>query len=446
MTKEDLLRKKISAISLGCDKNRVDLEHMLYLLKEYGFEIVSSIEDAEIIIVNTCAFIKPAIIEAVENISFALQQKIVGKAQKIIVSGCFPQRNLKSLKENFPEVDYFLLIKENSNICHVIENLYDVKNTSFSYDETGRIVTHTGKYAYLKISDGCSNGCAYCTIPRIRGRFISVPIKQLVKEAKELAEKGYKELILVAQDTARYGEDIYGQSCLIDLLQELNKIKGIEWIRLQYIYPEWLSDELLEYINNQPKMCKYIDMPLQHIDDEILKSMNRKTGEAKSRELVDKIHQLYPNITLRTTFIVGLPGETRAKFNKLCKFIEEGKIHYATFFPYYREENTKAYYMKKQVFEFIKKKRLKKIINLQNIVINNINNKKIGQIEYVLIDDFLPDEKIFIGHTKNNSPNIDLCVIIEEDNVPKNINLKIGEIYKVKLIQIIENGFKGEII
>lgn len=441
MTKEDLIKKKISAVSLGCDKNRVDLEHILSSLEQYGFTVVPQIEDAEIIIVNTCAFIKPAILEAVDNISYALEQKIIGKAEKIIVSGCFPQRDLKSLQENFPEVDKFLMVSENEKICNVIEELYSSQRTNFCPEKTSRLLTNEGKYAYLKISDGCSNGCAYCTIPRIRGRFKSVPMKDLIKEAKQLGKMGYKELILVAQDTARYGEDIYGESKLIDLLKELVKIKEIEWIRLQYIYPEWLSDELLDYINTEEKMCKYIDMPLQHIDDEILRSMNRKTGEEKSRQIVDKIKLKYPNFTLRTTFIIGLPGETNEKFRKLLDFVAEEKIDYASFFIFYREENTKAYYMKKQVWEFVKKKRLKQIEKLQNLIMNKQNLGKIGSVEEVLIDSFDQNQKKFIGHSKNNSPNVDLYVIIEEDQ-----QIKIGEIYKVKLTQTIDGGFKGEIV
>ena len=443
MTKEELLQKKVSAINLGCDKNRVDLEHMLFALKEYGFEIVADISEAEIIIVNTCAFIKPAIIEAVENINLAIEQKMLGRAEKIIVSGCFPQRNLSVLEENFKEVDLFLLFKDNDKICSKIEELYNVQNTSFCADLTGRVLTNAGKFAYLKIADGCSNGCAYCTLPRIRGRFTSVPQKQLIKEAKNLVAKGYKELILVAQDTARYGEDLNLENGLLNLLKELVKIKGLEWIRLQYIYPEWLTDDLLQYIKTEPKMCKYLDMPLQHIDDEILKAMNRKTGEEKSRELVKKIKNEYPEITLRSTFIVGLPGETKQKFKKLCDFIAEGNIDYATFFSYFREENTKAYFMKKQVKEFVKKRRLKKIEEIQNLVLNEINLKKLGQIESVLIDDFDEFENIFIAHSQNNSPNVDLSVIINAEN---HSDLKIGEIYKVKLTKLINNGFEGEVI
>ncbi|MDD3862938.1 MAG: 30S ribosomal protein S12 methylthiotransferase RimO, partial [Clostridia bacterium] len=428
----DFRNKKVSAISLGCDKNRVDLEHMLFSLQTSGFEIVSDIEGADIIIVNTCAFIKPAIDETVDNINLAIKQKIIGSAEKIIVSGCYPQRNIEKLGNAFPQVDCFLPLNQNCNIVNVIKNLYSSNITNctavnnfllnskdasskFIGGAAGRVITHNGMYAYLKIADGCSNGCAYCTIPKIRGRFRSVPMDNLIKEAKTLAQNGYKELILVAQDTAKYGDDVYGEPKLIELLKNLIKIKDLEWIRLQYVYPKWLNDELLNFIATEEKMCKYIDMPLQHIDDEILRAMNRKSNEQQTLALLNKIKINYPQIILRSTFIIGLPGETKQKFNKLCDFISKGIIDYATFFPYYREVGTKAYYMKKQVFDWVKKKRIKKITKIQNIVMNLNNQKKLGLVEEVLIDEYFPQQKIFKGHSKNNSPNIDLCVIIDKN-------------------------------
>ncbi|MDD2445239.1 MAG: 30S ribosomal protein S12 methylthiotransferase RimO [Clostridia bacterium] len=519
MTKEELVNKKISAISLGCDKNKVDLEHMLFSLQDYGFQIISDISNAEILIVNTCAFIQPAIKETIENINLALKQKTIGKVEKIIISGCFPQRNINILKDNFPQVDYFLTLNENDKIVNVIENLYEVASSNYCVDQTGRLVTHGGKYAFLKIADGCSNGCAYCTIPRIRGRYRSIPINLLIKEAKRLASKGYKELILIAQDTANYGDDLYGEPKLIELIENLSKINGIKWIRLQYVYPNLLTDELLDFIASEEKVCKYIDMPLQHIDNDILLSMNRKLDENSTLKLIEKIKTKYPEMIIRSTFIVGFPGETRKKFQKLCDFISTGIIDYAVFFPYFREENTKAYYMKNQVLEFVKKRRLKKIEAIQNMVINVKNQEKLNKIEEVLIDEYDPIEKIFKGHSKNNSPLIDLCVIIKakqelveneisilDDNQIQNeenettnqnnvaeievqdnrkpsifrnifkkikigfnkltsnyktkdeeqytlvedddqlINVKVGEIYNVKLIEITDSGFIGEIV
>jgi len=479
MTKEELINKKVSAISLGCDKNKVDLEHMLFSLNDYGFDLTGDISDAEIIIVNTCAFIQPAINEAIDNIQLALKQKVIGKAEKVIISGCYPQRNKNDLNKIFPQVDYFLLLNENEKIINVIEKLYGSENSKICSDFTERVATHCGKYAYLKISDGCSNGCAYCVIPWIRGRFRSIPMNVIIKEAKNLARQGFRELILVAQDTGRYGDDLYGETKLIELMKSLVKINGIKWIRLQYLYPNWVTDELLAYISAEEKVCKYIDMPLQHIDNEILISMNRKTNEENTRKLIEKIKAEYPEIVIRSTFIVGLPGETKQKFQKLCDFVAEGNIDYAVFFPYYREKNTKAYYMQNQVCEFIKKRRLKKITKIQNIVMNINNQKKLNTVEDVMIDEYLPLQKIFKGHCKNNSPNIDLCVIIDEtsdvsqehfcpeleENLKNNKgkrkklpetseniatsgkqNIKVGEIYKVKLTQMTNLGFKGEIL
>ena len=442
MTREELQKKTISAISLGCDKNRVDLEHMLFVLKEYGFNIVQDVEEANIVIINTCAFIEPAILEAIENIEYVLSLKRQGKVEKIIVSGCLPMRCKKEIEVEFPEIDAFITLQENKNITQILETIYDVPKNKFVCKNIGRIITHGSKYAYLKIAEGCSNGCAYCTIPRIRGRFTSVPLDELVTEAKTLAQMGYKELILVAQDTARYGEDLPGNVNIITLLKELIKIKDIEWIRLQYIYPEWLSDELLDFIYNNEKICKYIDMPLQHIDDRILKEMNRKTGEEKSRAIVKKIKDNYPLITLRTTFIVGLPTETKKDFKKLCDFITEAKIPYASFFSYYREDKTKAYYMK-QVPNFIKKRRLKKIEKLQNVVLNEYCLSKIGQECLAMIDSFDYETNIFYGHLQSTSPDVDLAVLIEK---PQNVNLEIGKIYKIKITQASACGFKGEII
>ena len=344
MKQNELLEKSISAISLGCDKNRVDLEHMLGKLKDYGFKIISDINDAQIIIVNTCAFILPAVKEAIENILLAIKQK-QNKCEKVIVSGCLNERYLDEITKEFPEVDCFLRLKDNDDILKKILNLYGVyADERFRSDE--RLLTTHKHYAYLKIADGCNNGCAYCTIPRIRGRYRSVEIDDLIKEAKQLAKQGVKEIIVVAQDITRYGEDLYNKNCLIELLEKLSKIKEIEWIRLHYLYPEKITDELLEYINQNEKICKYLDIPLQHIDNNILCEMNRKCDEKTTRELIEKIRKNYPNFTLRSTFIIGFPGETKKQFNNLLDFIKTAGLQNVGFFPFYREEKTKAYYMK----------------------------------------------------------------------------------------------------
>ena len=333
MTKEELKTKIISAISLGCDKNRVDLEKMLGMLKEYGFTITDEVENSDIVIVNTCAFIEPAQKEAIMNIIYVEDLKKRGQIEKVIVSGSLPERNYVEICENFPLIDKFMHLRENPNIISIIEDLYGLANSK-PIKTIRRVITNSPSYAYLKIADGCSNACSYCTIPRIRGRYRSYPIEDLVQEAKMLVTGGAKEIVLVAQDITRYGEELYGENCLIKLCDKLSKIKDLQWIRLHYLYPEKLDDTLLDYIAKNDKICKYIDLPLQHIDNDILVSMRRKLDENATRKLVKKIKEEYPSLAFRTTFIVGYPGETRAKFKKLYDFVKESKFDYAGFFPY----------------------------------------------------------------------------------------------------------------
>ena len=437
MTIEELKTKKISAISLGCDKNRVDLEHMLGALSDFGFEIVPNIEDAEILIVNTCAFISSAVKEAIDNIFLALKQK-ENKCEKVIVTGCLNERYLDSLKKEIPEVDAFVRVKDNDQILKVIFDLYEIEHKD-RFKNQGRLLTTPSHYAYLKIADGCNNGCAYCTIPRIRGRYKSVPMDDVVKEAKILASMGVKELIVVAQDVSRYGEDLYGQVMLIPLLEKLSKIRDIKWIRLHYLYPEMINDELLDYIYENEKICKYLDIPLQHIDDDILREMNRKLDEAKTRELIQKIQQKYPKIALRSTYIVGFPGETKKKFNKLLDFIQQYPMPDVGFFPYYREDKTKAYYMK-QIPAFKKKLRLKKIYAVQKIVSDELNSKRVGEVVEAVVDAYDEQNDCFILRDQYSSPNIDFVIEVSAQN------LKIGQFYNVKLTDYKNDVFKGEIV
>ena len=438
MEEKELLEKKVSAISLGCDKNRVDLEHMLGKIREYGFTVIDDINDAEIIIVNTCSFIAPAVKEAIDNILIAINQKKL-KCEKIIVTGCLTERYFDDIKKEFPEVDAFVKIKDNDTILSVIFDLYNVEYKN-KYRGNERLLTTYSHYAYLKIADGCNNGCAYCTIPRIRGRYRSVPMDDLIKEAKTLASQGVKELIIVAQDITRYGEDLYKKNCLIELLDKLSKIKGIEWIRLHYCYPEMVTDELLEFVENNPKICKYLDIPLQHIDNKILKDMNRNCDEKQTRELISKLKTKYPNIAIRSTYIVGFPGETHYQFKKLLNFVKESKLNNVGFFPFYREEKTKAYYMLGQVPNFIKKHRLKKIEKVQQEVADNLNNARVGQVVKVLIDYFDESNGNFYGRDEYQSPQVDFIFEIEDNN-----NIECGKFYNVKILSYNDGVFKGEI-
>lgn len=438
MNLDEIKRKKISAISLGCDKNRVDLEKMLYNLKSFGFEIIDNIEDAEIIIVNTCAFIQSAVSEAIDNILLALEQK-ASKCEKVIVTGCLFSRYGEEIKQSLSEVDAYVDIKNNSKIVDIVCNLYNAE-IKHVYKE-GRLLTNYPHYAYLKIADGCNNGCAYCTIPRIRGRYISTPLENLIKEAKMLASQGVKELILVAQDVTRYGYDIYNESRLVQLIRELSRIKEISWIRLHYCYPEMVTNELLDEIKLNPKVCKYLDIPLQHIDDKILKDMNRRSDEASVRMLIQNLKENYPEITIRSTFIVGFPGESGKQFKKLIQFLKQAQLNNVGFFPYYKEEKTKAFFMKKQVPSFIKKMRLKKAQKVQTQIANDLNLKLVGNTVDVLIDYFDYNDGYFYGRSQASSPNVDFYISFDNSQ-----NIVLGNIYKAKILSF-ENGvFKGEII
>lgn len=435
----DILKgKKVSAISLGCDKNRVDLEKMLFRLKDYGFDIVEDVYDADIVIVNTCAFITPAKEEALSNVFEMCLLKEKNIIEKLIVSGCLPQRHKQDLEKEIPEVDAFLQAKDNVNICEIVENLYGVESAK-PKEKLGRIFTSRGTYAYLKIAEGCSNACSYCTIPRIKGRYQSFALEDLLEEARYLAKNKIREIILVAQDVTRYGEDLYGKNCLLELCQKLCKIEGIEWIRLHYAYPERTSKELLDFVCKEPKMCNYLDMPLQHIDDKILNSMRRRMDEDKTRELVSTLKKDYPQISLRTTFIVGYPGESKKDFKKLCRFVEESKFDYAGFFTYYREEMTPSYFMENQLFENTKKRRLKKIQKLQRKVVLQKAFEKIGQEFLTLVDYFDENKGCFVGHTEFLSPTVDFGVEIVD-----NENIKIGQFVNVRFTDFDGQNFKGE--
>lgn len=438
MTKEEVLKKKISAISLGCDKNRVDLEHMLGKLRDFGFEIIEDIEDAEVIIVNTCAFIQPAVRESIENILVALNEK-QNKCEKVVVTGCLVERYEADVQKELPDVDKFCKVQSNEHIVETILSLYEV-DAKVKETTCSRVLTTLPHIAYLKISDGCDNCCSYCTIPRIRGRYKSIPMDDLIKEAKKLVDMGVKELVIVAQDTTRYGIDLYDKPMLVSLLDKICQIKNLEWVRLHYSYPELVDDKLLSFISNNSKMCKYLDIPLQHIDDEILKSMNRKTTELECRELIENIKNNYPTISIRSTFIVGYPGEKRRNFNNLLKFISTAQLNNVGFFPYHREEKTKAYYLKKQNTNYKKLLRLKKIQKAQTIVADELNRQRIGDVINVMVDSFDAMSGVYICHDEFNSPGIDFEIILDG-----NSNVVCGNIYRVKLIAYEDRVFEGEV-
>ena len=337
MTNKELLQKKVAMISLGCDKNTVDAEKMLYNITNYGFNVVSDINEASIVIINTCAFILDARKESISKIFEVVNLKSQN-VEKIIVTGCLPQKSYDEVCASIPEVDAFVRIKNNDKIVDTICNLYGVEKDT-KVKSSGFRVQSTPKYtAFLKIADGCNNFCSYCTIPFIRGRYKSEPIEELVNEAKQLVKNGVRELILVAQDVTNYGIDLYKENKLVELLQRLSKIKDLKWIRLHYCYPNLITDELLNEIMTNDKICKYLDIPLQHISTNVLKNMNRQDTKESVESLIKKIRNLPKYVAIRSTFIVGFPKETRKDFDELKQFLTEYKLDNVGFFKYSREE------------------------------------------------------------------------------------------------------------
>lgn len=420
---------KIGAISLGCDKNRVDTEKMLSRLVGGGHTLVGSEEEADVIIVNTCAFIDKAKEESIDEILSAIAAKNAGKGKKVIVTGCLAQRYADTLKEEFPEVDAILGIADYDAILKTIEDVEDGEkvlncaNLDAFYSD--RVLTTPYHYAYLKIADGCSNHCTYCAIPSIRGKYRSEKLEDLIREAKKLSDDGVKELILVAQDVTRYGTDFDGKPHLIELLDRLSKL-DFAWIRLLYLYPEMVDDALIEYVKNNDKIAKYMDIPLQHVDDDVLKRMNRRTNEKSIRELIAKLKNA--GIAVRTTFICGFPGETQGQFEKLEKFVKEVKFDYAGFFAYSREEGTPADKLDGHLDESVKEGRANKLRAIQEKIIKSRNKELVGSKIKVIYDDIDYDRQKFVGRSQTQAPDIDNVTLFESDE-----EVKIGEFYDVEI-------------
>ena len=437
MNTKEILNKKIGYVSLGCDKNRVDLEKVIAQLTSAGFKTTSNPSEANIIIINTCSFIESARRESVNSILEMAGLKN-NNCEKIIVTGCINQMNYSDLESSLPEVDAFVKIADNQNIVKTIFSLYGVelKNNNYSCSEIDRVLTTPKHYAYLKISEGCNNFCSYCTIPFIRGRFKSTPIEQLVKEANQLANNGVKELILVGQDVTKYGFDLYNEYALPKLINTLSKIENIKWIRLLYCYPELVTDDLIKVIKENNKVCKYIDIPLQHVNSTILKKMNRRTNNEQIVTLIKKLRSEIPDIAIRSTFILGFPGETCGQFRELIKFIKTYKLTNVGFFAYSKEDGTLAYKMDNQKSNLTKKLRVKKAYRIQKNIsyLNNIN--LLNKILPVIIDS--SENDYFIGRTQFNAPEIDQIVYVFG-------NAKIGEIYNVRITDISNYELKGEI-
>lgn len=421
--------KKICLISLGCDKNTVDAEHLTYLLKKDGFEITNDVNEANIIIVNTCAFIKPAQEESIETILRVEQLKKVN-LEKLIVTGCLAQRNGEELEKEIPLVDKFLPLSENPNISKIIFDLYNVPYTKNNVCmDLERLVSTPSHYAYVKIAEGCNNFCSYCTIPFIRGRYKSFSPQKIINECKVLVDNGATELILVAQDVTKYGSDLEPKTNIVELVKEITKIEKLKWLRLHYCYPELITDELINEIDNNPKVCKYIDIPLQHIDDNILLKMNRKGNYEKICQIIEKIQKAKNKISIRSSFIVGFPYETQNSQNLLIKFLEKYKLDNVGFFVYSREEGTASYNFPQQIPQKIKKERQKELYKIQSEIAFQNNKSKIGQNIEAVCEEYNETKGIYTFRSQYNSPNVDTLIFVKSKE-----KLELGKYYILKII------------
>jgi ribosomal protein S12 methylthiotransferase len=406
---------KVGFISLGCTKNLVDTEMAIGLFKEHQYKIVNNINEAEIIVINTCGFIESAKQEAIDTMLEMAEYKTKGICKYLIAMGCLVERYQEELEKLIPEVDLFIPIKEYNNLWEKIDSLIDkdtknLQTTRLEYLD--RVITTGNTTTYLKIAEGCSNRCTYCAIPYIRGSYISRPFEEIIEEAKSLASKGYKEIIVIAQDTTKYGIDLYGKKRLAELLEEISKIDGIKWIRFLYAYPESITDELIQTVKNNDKICKYFDIPIQHISDPVLKRMNRKTTGENIRKIIDKIKKEIPNVILRTTLIVGFPGETENDFKKLMKFVSEANFDKLGAFKYSKEDGTSAAKLPKQIHYKTKQKRLDQIMSLAQKISKQKLQEKIGQEYEMLVETKTFDDKYYCGRTYMDIPEEDGLVFI----------------------------------
>ena len=438
---------KIGMISLGCPKNQVDAEHMLALMDAEGWEIVDYVDGCDAVIVNTCGFIDDAKKEAIENILDMVELKKEGVISKIIVTGCLAQRYKDEIVKEIPEVDAVIGIGANGDIIKTVEEVMSGVDTIEKYPpqcdlplEGQRILTTPHYWAYLKIGEGCSNRCTYCTIPSIRGNMRSRSIENVIYEAKKLAESGVKELILIAQDTTSYGLDLYGELKLPELLNELCKIDSIEWIRLLYCYPDRITDELIETMKNQEKVVNYIDLPLQHADDKILKAMNRRGDQALIRNVISKLREEIPDVVIRTTFIVGFPGEGEEEFETLAEFVNEIEFDRLGVFTFSPQEGTPAFDMEDQVDEDIKTRRGEVIMQDQYSIMEEKNNEKIGKTYRVVVEDYDGYSDSYTGRTYMDAPEIDGLVKFTSHK-----DLDIGDFVDVEIFDVEDYDLIGEV-
>jgi len=438
--------KNISIVTLGCAKNEIDSEIMMGILKKHNYSITNSLDEADVIVINTCGFIDAAKEESIETIWEMIRYKEEGRCKYIILSGCLAERYYKELLEEIDQVDGIIGTGNIKDIINLIERLENgekgvvyTKNINESYiEDVPRQNFNTTEY--VKISEGCNNFCTYCIIPKLRGKYRSRKIEDVVKEVEYLVENGVREIILIGQNTADYGIDIYGEYKLSELLDRLNEIEQLKWIRLLYLYPDHLDEKLISSIKNNGKVLKYLDMPLQHVNNNILRKMNRKTTKEQITNLISNLRREIPDIIIRTTFIVGFPGEDEESFNELYQFVKETKLDRIGVFAYSREEGTPAYNFKGQVDEEVKNYRRDKIMELQSQISYELNRQKLGKVYEVLIED-MDEDGLYIGRTYMDSPEIDGLYYVKSHK-----KLKIGQFVKAKTVDFLEYDLIGEII
>ena len=435
-------------ISLGCDKNLVDTEVMLGLLASKGHQMIDDETQADVIVINTCCFINDAKEESIQTILEMADYKKEGRLKALIVTGCLAQRYKNEIIEEIPEVDAVLGTTSYDKIVEAIAEALQGHSLVEMTDldalpevNTQRLVTTGGHFAYLKIAEGCDKHCTYCIIPKIRGNFRSVPMEKLLREAQELADQGVKELILVAQETTLYGKDIYGEKSLHKLLKELCKITGIQWIRILYCYPEEITDELIQVMKEEKKICHYLDLPIQHASNEILKRMGRRTSKEQLIEIIGKLRKEIPDIALRTTLITGFPGETEEQHEELMDFVDEMEFDRLGVFTYSAEEDTPAASMDGQIEESVKEDRQAELMELQQDIAFDLAEDMIGQEVLVLIEGKVADENAYVGRTYKDAPNVDGLIFVNTDE-----ELMSGDFARVKVTGALEYDLIGEII
>ncbi len=430
---------KIGFVSLGCSKNLVVTEEIIGLFKKHGYEIVDNEEDAEIILINTCGFIDPAKEEGISTILDMAEYK-KDKCKYLIVTGCLVERYEEELRKELPEVDLFVSIRDYDELWNKVDMLVHNGNDNDKLDYKDRVLTTGDMMAYLKIAEGCSNYCTYCAIPYIQGKYISRKYEDILDEAKILESKGIKEVVVIAQDTTKYGVDLYGKSRLAELLNDLCKL-DFKWIRFLYSYPETITDELIEVVKKNDKICSYFDLPIQHINNEVLKRMNRKSDTDSIKELIAKLRKEIPNVILRTTLIVGFPGETEEQFNELCEFVKESKFDRLGAFAYSAEDGTPAAKFKDQIDEDIKIERKNKIMEIQQEISKSNLKNRIGNTYECLLENITEDGEYYVGRTYMDVPSEDGVVYVKF-----NPEYMINEFVNVKIIDSSEYDLFGEII